>query len=82
MGGKIVRKYEVEESFMKFKYEIVRVGAMPTWEIKNTETFTVPVAVGDKVKPDAIRTDLMTVVAVEHYPGVSVLYVESASVGK
>lgn len=63
---------------MRFKYEIVPVGSVPTWDRRKTQEFTVPVAVGDKVLPqsDGGGTELMKVVAVEHYPEVSVLYVE------
>lgn len=61
---------------VKFIYEIVPVGTTPTWDTKNSQSFNVPVAVGDKVKPMTNGSDLKMVVAVEHYSNVSVLYVE------
>lgn len=62
---------------MKFKYEITRVGGTPTWNNELAIEFTVPVSAGDKIRMAGnAGSDLKKVVAVEHYPDVSVLYVE------
>ena len=61
---------------MSCKYEIVKAGDIPTWDNGNHHSFQNPVAVGDKVKPNGAGTDLLTVVAVEHYEDCSVLYCE------
>lgn len=63
---------------MSFKYELVREGGSPTWNKDDLETFQNPVQVGDKVKPAASGSDLLTVVAVEHYATGSVLYYAAA----
>ena len=51
------------------------VGATPNWTKENTQEFSVPVSVGDKVKRSGLGTDLEKVGAIEHYPNVSVLNV-------
>lgn len=60
---------------MKYRYEVVKVGSIPTWNGKNTVAFTNPVAIGDKIKVEAEAGELMRVESVEHYPKISVLYV-------
>lgn len=61
---------------MKFKYEIVTVGTMPTFAKENTQEFTVPVAIGEKIISAEEDAVLKRVVEIEHYPKVSILYVE------
>lgn len=60
---------------MGFKYEIVKDGRMPTWERNAQVEFQNPVNVGDKVKTDALGSELLIVTAIEHYQKVSILYV-------
>lgn len=61
---------------LNYEYEIVKVGEMPTWAKDSLHSFRNPIAAGDKVKPNGIGTDLLKVVAVEHYQECSVLYCE------
>lgn len=61
-----------------FSYEIVPFGVIPAWDKERVTTFQNPVSVGDKVKKDVVGSNLLTVVAIEHYPTISVLYVEES----
>lgn len=63
---------------MAFKYELVKEGCNPTWSNNSLETFQNPVQVGEKVKTAAVGSELLTVVAVEHYPTCSILYCTAA----
>ena len=62
---------------MKFMYELVPVGSMPTWDKNRMEKFHNPVQVGDKVKPSGVGSDVLVVASVEHYTSCSVLFVEA-----
>lgn len=59
---------------MGFKYELVKAGQTPTWTGESQVVFQNPVTVGDKVKASGIGSELLLIVAVEHYPDCSVLY--------
>lgn len=59
---------------MTFKYELIAMGDLPTFDNKLTVAFANPVSVGEKVKTDIIGSELLTVAAIEHYPKHSVLY--------
>lgn len=59
-----------------YRYEIVRVNASPTMNTNYLHTFVNPVFVGDKVNPNTQDSELLKVIAVEHYQESSVLYCE------
>ena len=58
----------------KFIYEIVQAGDVPTLKPSNAVKFTNAVHAGEQIYNPA-RNDTQTVVAVEHWPGMSVVYV-------
>jgi hypothetical protein len=61
---------------MEFKYELIKVGQMPTFNPAVLVGFINPVHVGDKIKPELIGAELVKVVAIEHYPRHSTIYHE------
>jgi hypothetical protein len=61
---------------MKFKYELIKAGLMPTFEPAMLVDFINPVHVGDKIKPEVIGAELVKVVAIEHYSSHSIIYHE------
>lgn len=58
----------------KYIYEIVQAGDVPTLKLRNAVKFNNPVSPGEQIY-NPHRNDTQTIVAVEHWPRMSVVYV-------